>query len=44
METECCVFQGRRGKYGLRYDDLSSLVIDAEGQMVRFVENFEIVQ
>ena len=34
------VSRGRRGEYGLRCssgDDLSSLVVDVEGQMAKFV-------
>ena len=37
-EAECCV--SRRGEYALSYlsdDGPSSLVVDAEGQMARFV-------
>ena len=35
-----CVSRSRRGEYALSYlsdDDPSSLAVDAEGQMVRFV-------
>ena len=40
IETEPHVSGSRRGEYGLNYwsdNDISSLVVDTEGQMARFV-------
>ena len=40
IETELHVSGSRRGEYGLNYwsdNDMSSLVVDTEGQMARFV-------